>query len=131
MIWAADDTVWLLPAYTFTSDDGGMYTVNAVADEYFSVAEPEPASDDPGTAVTIEPVPAPDEPVAAITVDEAAAKWVGSPLADVEKFAQELGMTVRVIRQDGEDLAATDDLRMDRVNVGVDGDVVTAVISIG
>ena len=131
MIWAADDTVWLLPAYTFTSDDGGIYTVNAVSDEFFSVAEPEPTVDDPGTAVTVEPQPAPDEPIAAITLDEAAAKWVGSPLVDVEKFAEELGMTVRVVRQDGEDLAATDDLRTNRVNVGVEGDVVTEVLSIG
>jgi len=108
-----------------------MYTVNAVSDEFFSVAEPEPAVDEPSTAVTIEPQPAPDEQAAAITLDEASAKWVGSPLADVEKFAEELGMTVRVIRQDGEDLAATDDLRTDRVNVGVEGDVVTEVLSIG
>ena len=30
----ADGTVWLLPGYRFTGDDGGWYTVPAVTDEY-------------------------------------------------------------------------------------------------
>ena len=40
MVWAVDDVVWLLPAYTFTSADGGRYTVNAVADEYLAQVTP-------------------------------------------------------------------------------------------
>ena len=42
MVWATDQTIWLLPAYTFGSADGGMYTVVAVADEFIQqpVAEP-------------------------------------------------------------------------------------------
>ena len=27
MVWAADNTIWLLPAYTFGSADGGHYSV--------------------------------------------------------------------------------------------------------
>jgi len=39
MVWATDGTVWLLPAYTFTTDDGGRYTVVAV-DEAFLTTDP-------------------------------------------------------------------------------------------
>ena len=55
MIWAVDDTVWLLPAYTFTSADGGLYTVNAVADEFLAPADPVPADPVP-TDDLVDPV---------------------------------------------------------------------------
>jgi hypothetical protein len=47
MVWAADQTIWLLPAYTFGSADGGMYTVIAVADEFIQQPVAEPATSDP------------------------------------------------------------------------------------
>jgi hypothetical protein len=58
MVWAADNTIWLLPAYTFGSADGGLYTVNAVEDAYIHQADPAPATTEP----VIDPgvVPAPD-----------------------------------------------------------------------
>jgi hypothetical protein len=58
MLWAADNTIWLLPAYTFGSVDGGLYTVTAVDDAFLHEADPAPASTEP----VIEPgvVPAPD-----------------------------------------------------------------------
>lgn len=37
-LWDADGNVWLLPSYLFTSDDGGQYSVYAVADEYLDFA---------------------------------------------------------------------------------------------
>lgn len=40
MVWAADNTIWLLPAYTFGSADGGMYSVIAVEDAYIREADP-------------------------------------------------------------------------------------------
>lgn len=62
LVWAADGTVWLLPSYTFTSDDGGRWEVPAVPDEYLQqepapqpAPEPQPApapapSEEPGSA---------------------------------------------------------------------------------
>lgn len=46
MVWDADNTVWLLPAYTFGDADGGQYTVLAIADEYLDIpaSEPVPAT---------------------------------------------------------------------------------------
>jgi hypothetical protein len=43
MVWAADNTIWLLPAYEFSADDGGMYTVIAVDDSFIQLPEPFPA----------------------------------------------------------------------------------------
>ncbi|MGD9704007.1 MAG: hypothetical protein AB7Q42_20445 [Acidimicrobiia bacterium] len=137
MVWAADETVWLLPAYTFTSADGGLYTVNAVVDEYLVQVEPEPGVEpavDPVTdtaAVPVAPEPGTDQTSPAITADEAAAAWVGLPLAEVEQLAKEIGLTVRVVSEDGQDLAVTDDLRTDRVNLAVEAGIVTEVRSIG
>ena len=66
MVWAADNTIWLLPAYTFGSADGGIYSVIAVEDAYIHQADPiaeenttKPAID-PGVAP--EPAVAPDVP---------------------------------------------------------------------
>lgn len=65
-LWDADGNVWLLPSYLFTSDDGGQYSVYAVADDYLDFG----AGD-----VPIEDVPAvepattfyEDEPTATIS----------------------------------------------------------------
>jgi hypothetical protein len=46
-VWAADNTIWLLPAYTFGSADGGVYTVNAVDAAYIHQADPRPATTEP------------------------------------------------------------------------------------
>ena len=57
MVWAADNTIWLLPAYTFGSADGGLYTVNAVDDAYLHQADPAPATTEPVVDPGIVPVP--------------------------------------------------------------------------
>ena len=63
MVWAADQTIWLLPAYTFGSADGGMYTVVAVADEFIQQPVAEPGTTTPaGTALTGTAVPPVVEP---------------------------------------------------------------------
>ena len=40
--WASDDdgSVWLLPAYSFTTSDDGIFTVPAVTDEFLVIVEP-------------------------------------------------------------------------------------------
>jgi hypothetical protein len=66
MVWAEDGTIWLLPAYTFGSADGGVYTVIAVADEFIQqpVVEPtttepvqDPSSTTPAPDTVLTPVP--------------------------------------------------------------------------
>ncbi len=47
MVWDTDGTIWLLPAYTFGSADGGVYTVIAVADSFIQQPAPEPATTEP------------------------------------------------------------------------------------
>ncbi len=66
-LWDADGNVWLLPSYLFTSDDGGQYSVYAVADEYLDFAAVDaPASDD---VPAVEPATTlnEDEPTATIS----------------------------------------------------------------
>jgi hypothetical protein len=148
MQWAADNTIWLLPAYTFDSTDGGFYTVIAVEDAYIQEVDPpiavsEPAVIEPGVA----PVP---ETVAAIPADgscatfdsttdvttpgldvEWAQRWIGQCLSYAETEASVLGWSVRVVRRDGVDLPVTDDFSDTRFNVAVKGDIVSEIISKG
>jgi hypothetical protein len=150
MVWAADNTIWLLPAYSFGSADGGIYNVIAVEDAYLHQADPvdtptigktDPATD-PGVVVTPEtalPVPAPGTtcPVLPPTTDPpATAEQIGSGLvgyclADAEQLASSFRYSVRVVRQDGVDLPITDDFSETRINVATKGDIVVEFVSVG
>ncbi len=75
MVWDTDGTIWLLPAYTFGSADGGAYTVIAVADSFIQAPAPEPATtepaQDPNSTVPVPDtvlVPVPDTATHAATV---------------------------------------------------------------
>lgn len=125
--WDVDGTVWLLPAYRFIGDDGGWYTVPAVTDEYLIQVDPpvveEPIPVEPGDGTGAgtdgsEPGDPGDAVGPAVPAEELAA-LVGSPLADFTATAESGGWTVRVVEQDGESLAVTDDFRTDRINVAV------------
>lgn len=123
-VWDADGTVWLLPAYVFADADGATYSVLAVTDEYIVVPEV------PVDTVPLDTVTVPDvvEPM----VDPAdAAALVGLAEDEAVKVASSSGWELRIVRLDGVDLAVTDDLRTDRVNVAVDGGVVTEIVSVG
>ena len=132
MVWDVDGTVWLLPAYTFLSTDGGVYTVIAVDDQYVELPDTgvttEPVPVDTGTGAnpgTVDTTPAP--------VDQAEATKVLTGVAEDEaaKVASEFGWTVRVVKRDGESLMVTEDYSTSRVNVAVEAGVVTSVESIG
>ena len=150
MVWAADNTIWLLPAYTFGTADGGQYTVIAVDDAYIQQAAPEVATtevpgQDPGA------VPSPDTaPAAGGSTDVACTKfeaptevtvpgigvdfgqrWIGLCLSYAESEASFLGYSVRVVRQDGVDLPVRADFSDHRFNVAVKGGIVAEIISIG
>lgn len=88
-----------------------------------------PVSSPPGAG---DPIDDSGPPLDTTPVDPADAEvLVGLPLARAEAEALHRGWTVRVARQDGEDLALTDDYSPTRVNVAVQDDVVTEVVSIG
>jgi hypothetical protein len=152
--WDADGSIWLLPAYTFTDTEGRTHTVPAVTEEYLIVVEPEPLPEpmpvepldpglvDPGLVDPglVDPLPI-DEPVSlddyagivGLSLDDANAKvgdvTVGG--AGVGGDGTLPGVTLRVVRLDGEDLPATADYLPTRINVAVENDVITELISVG
>jgi hypothetical protein len=142
MIWAADNSVWLVPAYEYEAVDGGIYSVIAIDDSFIELpdydAVPLP---EPGTEPMIEPAPVTVQPVdpastavpadPAAILDEAAALLVGVTAERAEEIAAEQGWTIRIVEQDGESFAVTMDFRQDRVNVVVADGVITAVANIG
>ena len=133
-VWAADETVWLLPGYAFEATDGGRYTVNAVADEYLEFTEPAPMPIEPMLPVDGTPVDgggAGDAPPTTVIVEDAANLLIGLSVEEAAKLAESLGWQVRVARLDGEDLALTEDYNTARVNVAVEAGFVTEVVSIG
>jgi hypothetical protein len=133
MLWDADGTVWLVPGYAFTSDDGGRYSVPAIADEFLDIQEPVPAPE-------VVPVPLPDtgsdgstdpvvEEIADLPIDGGIAALVGMTEADAIALIEAQGWTSRISARDGEYFALTMDLRTDRVNLEiVDGVVTVATI---
>ena len=133
--WTMDveGNVWLVPAYAFTGDDGGTYTVPAVTDEY--LVEEIPVAIDP----IIEPAPEPDpEQESEPTPEERAERLIAAveqdgPMTEDEfaELADALGLTVRVVRLDGEDLAITMDFSPTRANVEVADGRVVAVLNFG
>jgi hypothetical protein len=128
MIWDAEDTIWLLPAYSFTDSNGGVYQIIAIDDSFIEFPEvPAPAP---------EPLPAPDtgatgtdaDPEEPAAVDQQAAeRLVGLTEEEATKLAESNGWAVRVVSRDGESFPITMDYRTDRVNLTVENGVVTAV----
>lgn len=150
-VWAADGTVWLLPAYRFATSDGGVVSVLAVEDQYLQQADAEVDTD---IVLDIVPVPAPvEETVVAPNPSDVAVACPGIPtvvtepalgvqvggivvglcVADAATFIESYtpGASLRVVRENGVDLAATADFVELRVNVAVDNGLVTEVLSLG
>lgn len=139
-VWAADGTVWLLPGYAFDAADGGRYTALAVEDQYLQIAEP-PVDSVPveslpvDTGATPEPAPAPapepGDPGSDGTDVPAAIDVVGLTVDEASRIASETGWSIRVVREDGADLAVTADYSETRINVATEAGIVTEVLSIG
>ncbi|MEZ5247773.1 MAG: hypothetical protein R2713_00705 [Ilumatobacteraceae bacterium] len=149
-VWAADGTVWLLPGYAFANADGPMANVLAIPDEFLVQTDPMPMSE-PAVDPVPEPMPAPApgdttvvvgggvsgdpgdpaEPVEATILPFDESSVVGMPVDEATKVAEGSGWSVRVARQDGEDLALTMDFLPSRLNVAVEAGVITEVLSVG
>ena len=71
MVWDTDGTIWLLPAYTFGSADGGAYTVIAVADSFIQPPATEPATTEPA-----------QEPTTTIAVPDSVLVPLPAPVSD-------------------------------------------------
>jgi hypothetical protein len=140
-LWDVDGTVWLVPGYSFTSADGGVWSVTAIGDEYLQLddaAVDQPVTVDTATGDSVvEPVTVPSavtgdnawdlNPSGPLNVEQATAALVGRSLDEVATIP----WTVRVVRKDGVDLAATADFQPQRVNVVVENGTVTEVQGIG
>lgn len=132
MFWATDGTIWLLPGYQFATSDGGTISVLAVPDEYVEQVDPGSVDTVTVTAPPVEPVPVDTVgETPPLTLDEAAAIVVGLSEADAAVAAAGAGIEMRVVEIDGVPQPVTEDFRIARYNVAVDGGVVTAVLSNG
>ncbi len=128
--WAADGSMWMLPAYRFEGADGGIYTIAAITDEYLMQMDPY-ALPDPGRPI-VDP-PYIEDPFDGLDLDGVSDILVGLTLSEAEELLYENGWpwTLRSVRVNGEDLAVTEDYQTNRVNiVTVDG-VITDVVSFG
>ena len=137
-LWDVDGTVWLVPGYSFTSTDGGTWSVTAIGDEYLQVddtaVEPQPATVEPAPVDTAasggSAAGCAGTPVTTPFVADGTS-LVGLCLADATATAEANGFTVRVVRQDGVDLAVDHDFQPQRMNVVVEQAIVTEVQSLG
>lgn len=129
------ETSILLPAYTFTNDNGDVGTVIALEDKYLVFGN----SAVPGDSTVVVPRTdsAPPEPIATIEPGEMpglnpindadAQKLVGLTEAEATKVATGNGWTVRVAMRDGQGFMLTTDYSDTRVNLTVTNGVVTGI----
>ena len=132
------ETSILLPAYTFTNDNGEVGTVIAVEDKYLvfgnsavpsgsSVVVPGTDAAPPEPIATIEPGTTGEVPIMEPITDKQAQELVGLTEAEASKVAMGNGWTVRIAMRDGEGFMLTTDYQTNRVNLTVANGVVTAV----
>jgi hypothetical protein len=135
MVWAQDGTVWMLPAYTFTSTDGGQYTVVAVDEQYLDMPAATVDTTVPPVTTTLgEPTPAPpttEAELSAPSVADAGKVLVGLTVDEATKVALSNGWQLRVVEVDGASNVITADYQVNRVDVAVSSGTVTAVKFIG
>ncbi len=145
MLYGVDESVYLVPGYAFLAepDEFGYrprYTVSAVSDEYIETVAP-PVLDDgstgsePGMGEPDTGVPGTGDTDAGDMGDvmdqeissEQANTLLGMSEAEATSTAESNGWVVRVAARDGEQFALTMDYNSLRVNLTVDGGVVTDV----
>jgi hypothetical protein len=112
----------LMPAFTYSNNDGEVGTVVALSDDLFEFEEVTDTTIDGGEPMP-EPDPGMDNPIPA---DEANT-LVGLTEDEAMKIAQSEGWEFRVAARDGEQYMLTTDYVMNRVNVTLVEGTVTEV----
>jgi len=117
----------MMPAYTFTNEDGDVVRVIAIEDKYLSFASVPVPDSVPAVTEPIpsDSVPGANEPTAISQSD--ADSLVGLSLEEATKVAGSRGWTIRVASVDGKENMLTTDYSYSRVNVSVVDGIVTAV----
>lgn len=95
-----------------------------------STTEPSSTTTQPDSTETTTRTSVPTE-TSTSSPNESQIDLVGRPIEEASAIAIDRGLTVRVMRLDGEDLMGTMDYRTDRVNVEVADGVVVAILGIG
>ena len=128
--WAADGSMWMVPAYRFEGADGGVYTIAAITDEYLVQIDPW-AMPDPGQPV-IDP-PYIEDPFDGLDLEGVRDALVGLTLSEAEELIYENGWSwiLRAARVDGEDLPVTADYQPNRVNIVTESGEIVEVLSFG
>ena len=128
--WAADGSMWMLPAYRFEGADGGVYTIAAITDEYLVQIDPW-AMPDPGQPV-VDP-PFIEDPFDGLGLEDVSDALVGLTLSEAEELIYENGWSwiLRAVRVDGEDLPTTADYQPNRVNIATESGEIVDVLSFG
>lgn len=117
----------MMPAYTFTNEDGDVVRVIAIEDKYLSFASVPVPDSVPAVTEPIpsDSVPGVNEPIAISQSD--ADSLVGLSLEEATKVAESRRWTLRVASVDGKENMLTTDYSYLRVNVSVVDGIVTAV----
>ena len=120
----SNGTHMLLPAYTYSNEQGDVGTVIAITDELIAFRENVTES----TVATVPTDGGQTEPVEPGAVTRADAdSLVGLTEAEATKTAEQRGWIVRVAARDGEFFPLTMDYVMNRVNLVVEKNLVTSV----
>jgi hypothetical protein len=137
-VWQADGSQILLPAFAFTSSDGGEYRVLAVDATYLDTAPATTSSSvPPATAIGVSTGTGssgsgtPGLGTIALATFDDAKQLAGLPLEKAKAVADSKGWVLRVAEQDGVSNPLTDDLMPNRVNVVVKAGVVFDIASVG
>lgn len=153
LIWDLDGQGWLVPGYEYVAEDGGTWTATSLPEQYLRTSIPAdvPITDDqdvdaphggtsgpstvtgaPADRATQSTPASPSTPGTPATAGDSAS-WAGSDelrglrTQEALKRAAAAGVSARVVREDGEDLATTRDFRPGRLNLVVEHGVVVEV----
>jgi hypothetical protein len=137
-VWQADGSQILLPAFAFTSSDGGEYRVLAVDATYLDTTPATTSSSvPPATAIGVSTGTGssgsgtPGLGTIALATFDDAKQLAGLPLEKAKAVADSKGWVLYVVEEDGTVNTITADVKPNRVNVIVKAGVVFDIASVG
>jgi len=125
VLWDAQSSLWIVPAYEYTSEDGSTWTATALDPSYIERggedSPAEPVADEPGTAAS------PDQSGGSTGGWTGADSLIGMSEEDALRAADSAQIPARVIERDGEPQMTTKDYLPGRLNLVVKNDTVIGV----